>query len=90
MVRTLFGIGFGVATIAGGIYLYKRYGGSRKATIATVTGVILGEKVGELTGYAVGGPVGALVGSIAGAVSGAMIAEDRLMLAGIEPTKLPI
>lgn len=89
MVRLLFRVGFGAATIAGGVYLYKQYGrGKRREVIAHVTGVVLGEKIGEITGYAVGGPIGAVVGSIAGAVSGAMIAEDRLLLEAARRPKL--
>lgn len=86
MFRTVLGIGFGVATIAGGIYLYKKASrGKHKALVANVTGVILGDKLGEITGYVVAGPAGALVGSVVGAVVGAIAAEDYQKVEGKSP-----
>ena len=86
MFKTVLGIGFGIATIAGGIYLYKKYGSSnRKAAMANVAGVILGDKIGGITGFVVAGPAGAIVGSVVGAVGAAIAVEDYLAVEGKSP-----
>lgn len=85
MARTLLSLVFGAATVAGGIYLYKKYGrGRKKEIIATVTGVVLGDKVGGITGYMVGGPAGAIVGSVMGAVAGSVATNHYLLGDGKE------
>ena len=79
MSRALVGITFGIATVVGGIYLYKKYGGGkRKRLVTNVAGVILGDRVGEIAGMSIAGPAGAIVGSVVGAVGGAIIAKDYL------------
>ena len=79
MSRALVGITFGLATVVGGIYLYKKYGGGkRKRLVTNVAGVILGDKVGEIAGMSIAGPAGAIIGSVVGAVGGAIVAENYL------------
>lgn len=83
MFRTFFSLALGAATVAGGIYLYKKYGrGRRKEIVAQITGVVLGDKLGGITGYAVGGPAGAIVGSVVGALTGSVVTEQYFLESG--------
>ena len=89
MFRTVLGIGFGIATVAGGIYLYRKYGGGkRKGLVAHVAGVVVGDKVGTLIGHSIAGNPGAIIGSVLGAVSGVITAEKYLLPPGDKPELL--
>lgn len=72
----LWNVAIGVAAVAGGLWLYSRYGPRRHRTaVALSAGTTLGHEVGALAGLAIG-PVAVLPATVAGAVAGALIARE--------------
>lgn len=77
MNKHLLSIGFGIAVVIGGIYLYQKYGrGKQKDIVKKVGGTYLGNKIGEIAGLHLAGPAGAIVGSVVGAVGAAIATEN--------------
>lgn len=77
MVRMgLWNAAIGVAAVAGGLWLYARYGPRRhRAAAAISAGTTLGQEIGAIAGLAIG-PAAVLPGAVAGAVAGAVLATE--------------
>ena len=69
MTKLLGNFVLAAGVIAGGYYLYNKYGGKHRGLIAATAGGLIGERIGYWAGSSLG-RTGAIGGSITGSIVG--------------------